>query len=69
MDAVLEGITIADASRPDMPLIYVNRAFARITGYSVADAIGKNCRFLQGEGTDPAEVARLRAAVKALWRF
>ena len=65
MDTVLEGITIADARVKDMPLIYVNRAFARITGYSVTDAIGKNCRFLQGAGTDAAEVARLRSAVRA----
>lgn len=34
-------------SQPDMPLIYANEAFARITGYSVADSLGKNCRFLQ----------------------
>lgn len=30
-----------------MPLIYANEAFARITGYSVAESLGKNCRFLQ----------------------
>ena len=64
MDSVVEGITIADAALPDMPLIYANRAFARITGYSVADTLGKNCRFLQGPGTDPEEVAVLRGAVK-----
>ena len=64
MDSVVEGITIADAGLPDMPLIYANRAFARITGYSVSDTLGKNYRFLQGPGTDPEEVASLRAAVK-----
>ena len=47
MDNTKEGITIADCSLPDMPLIYANEAFARITGYSVAEALGKNCRFLQ----------------------
>jgi len=30
-----------------MPLIYANEAFARISGYSVAESLGKNCRFLQ----------------------
>ena len=34
-------------SQADMPLIYANEAFARITGYSVAESLGKNCRFLQ----------------------
>jgi PAS domain-containing protein len=47
MDNTKEGITIADCSLPDMPLIYANEAFARITGYSVAESLGKNCRFLQ----------------------
>ncbi len=42
-----EGITIADPSRPDAPLIYVNDAFLQITGYTREDVIGRNCRFLQ----------------------
>jgi PAS domain-containing protein len=47
MDAVKEGITIADCRQPDMPLIYCNAGFSRITGYSAAEVLGKNCRFLQ----------------------
>ena len=47
MDNTKEGITIADCSQPGMPLIYANESFARITGYSVAESLGKNCRFLQ----------------------
>jgi hypothetical protein len=39
-----EGITIADCSLPDMPLIFVNAGFSKITGYSVKNTIGKNCR-------------------------
>ncbi|MEL7436027.1 MAG: PAS domain-containing protein, partial [Chloroflexota bacterium] len=42
------GISIADAQLPDMPLIYINPTFERTTGYSTLDAIGRNCRFLQG---------------------
>ena len=37
----------------DNPIIYANRAFEQITGYSAAAAIGRNCRFLQGDDTDP----------------
>ncbi|NES18598.1 MAG: PAS domain S-box protein [Symploca sp. SIO3E6] len=59
------GITIADARLPDMPLIYVNPAFEAITGYSPADVLGYNCRFLQGNKTDQPAVAELRAAIKA----
>lgn len=65
MDAAKEGITIADATTPDMPLIYVNEGFARLTGYPTAFARGKNCRFLQGPGTDPATVTELREAMTA----
>src|SRR5919202_3061367 len=59
------GIVIADARLPDMPLIYVNPAFEKITGYSAAEVLGSNCRFLQGKKTNQPAVARLRAAIKA----
>jgi len=57
------GITIADARTEEQPLIYANEGFARLTGYDVASAVGRNCRFLQGEETDPATVAALRSAI------
>ncbi len=63
LDVAAEGITIADARLPGQPLIYVNEGFERVTGYSVADVLGRNCRFLQGPGTDRAAVAEIRAAV------
>ena len=63
LDVAAEGITIADARLPDRPLIYVNEGFERVTGYSVAEVLGRNCRFLQGPASDPAAVAEIRAAV------
>ena len=63
LDVAAEGITIADARLPDRPLIYVNQGFERMTGYAVAEVLGRNCRFLQGPGSDPAAVAEIRAAV------
>jgi PAS domain S-box-containing protein len=65
MDEAPVGITVADASEPDMPLVYVNAAFERITGYSPEYAIGRNCRFLQGDGTRNEPVAEMRAAIEA----
>ncbi|WP_297797670.1 EAL domain-containing protein [uncultured Marinobacter sp.] len=47
------GIIIADAKESDFPLIYVNPAFEQITGYSGEEALGQNCRFLQGTIADP----------------
>src|SRR5271157_3470755 len=62
--ASAEGITIADARLPDNPLIYANAGFERLTGYSVAEVLGRNCRFLQGPGTDPATLDTLRTAIR-----
>ncbi|MFC5279867.1 helix-turn-helix domain-containing protein [Halorubrum rubrum] len=64
MDEAPVGITVADATRPDMPLIYANAAFERITGYPPSYAVGRNCRFLQGEETRDAPVERMRAAIE-----
>ncbi len=59
------GITIADATADDLPLTYVNAAFSALTGYAPEEVLGRNCRFLQGPDTDPAAVARVRAALEA----
>jgi sigma-B regulation protein RsbU (phosphoserine phosphatase) len=63
LSVAAEGVTIADARQPDRPLIYANQGFERITGYRVEEVLGRNCRFLQGPGTDPGVVAEIRAAV------
>ncbi len=59
------GVTISDATLPDNPLIFANPGFARLTGYSVEEAVGKNCRYLQGPGTDPDTVKRIHAALES----
>jgi PAS domain S-box-containing protein len=59
------GVVISDCSLPDMPLIYVNPEFERMTGYAADEIVGKNCRFLQGQDTDKSQVDKLRAAIKA----
>lgn len=58
------GIVIVDARLPDLPVIYVNPAFERITGYSAAEVIGRNCRFLQGKDTNQPGVQQLRKALQ-----
>lgn len=63
IEAANTGILITDARLPDHPIIYVNEAFQRITGYFKEEILGKNCRFLQGEGTDRVRVAALREAI------
>lgn len=58
------GIVIADATRHDMPLIFVNQAFVDITGYTASEAVGTNCRFLQGNQTDQPGLTTLRDAIR-----
>jgi PAS domain S-box-containing protein len=58
------GIVIADATRPDHPLTFVNAAFEELTGYSAAECLGRNCRFLQGPDTDPAAIAEIAVALR-----
>jgi PAS domain S-box-containing protein len=63
--ATTSGVTIADMTRPDSPLMYVNSAFETLTGLPRDQLLGRNCRFLQGSDTDAAAVSRIRAAVVA----
>lgn len=59
------GVIITDPAREDNPIIYVNDAFVDMTGYPRDEALGRNCRFLQGEDTEPEAVAELRAGIEA----
>ncbi|MCG5540438.1 MULTISPECIES: chemotaxis protein CheB [unclassified Halorhodospira] len=63
LDATSEGVVVADAQVPGLPVTYCNRSFKTLTGYEPEEAIGHNCRFLQGPDTDPADVDTLRAAL------
>ncbi len=64
VEASTSSISMSDAVKPDMPLIYVNPAFERITGYSRDEIIGRNCRFLQGEELDQPSLDEIRAALR-----
>ncbi len=65
--AIFSASTIAmvltNPRLPDNPIVYVNRAFERLTGYTSEMALGRNCRFLQGPQTSPAAVSELRRAI------
>ena len=65
MEAASNGIVICDAGRIDLPIVDVNPAFERITGYAADEVIGRNCRFLQGAETDSESAARMSIAIRA----
>lgn len=64
LDSCVNGVTLADPDQEDLPLVYVNKAFEQITGYTLEETVGKNCRFLQGNEHDQAGVQQLRDAIK-----
>lgn len=61
--SVDSGILICDAERADIPITFVNNGFVKMTGYSAEEALGRNCRFLQGRNTDPAAIEKMRQAI------
>lgn len=71
-DKAFEGFARAQVSMvvtnphlEDNPIVYVNQAFTRCTGYARSASIGRNCRFLQGENTSKQDVDHLRHGIEA----
>ncbi len=62
--SVTNGILITDATLPDRPITYCNAAFERMTGYTPAEILGHNCRFLQGTETNRAAIQQIRDLLK-----
>lgn len=65
LDECVNGITLADPDLDDAPIVYANKAFERLTGYSQAEIIGHNCRFLQGDDRDQAARYQIAEAIKS----
>jgi PAS domain S-box-containing protein len=62
--ASTNSIVISDPNQPDDPIVYVNPAFERTTGYAAEEVLGRNCRFLQREDRDQPALGELRTAVR-----
>jgi len=60
-----EGLVIADIGQADTPLIYVNPAFERITGYCADDVLGRNCRFLHRDDAAQPGLELVRNALRS----
>jgi len=54
-----EPMALSDPRLPDHPIIAVNKAFEEISGYTAAEIVGRNCRMLQGPGTDKDTARKL----------
>jgi len=60
------GVTLCGPAYRDTPIVYANRTFRELTGYSLAELRGRNPRLLQGPKTSDSAVADLREAV-SIW--
>ena len=62
--SVTSGISVANATIADMPLVYVNPAFEVMTGFALEEVVGRNCRFLQRGDTDQPGLTIIRQALR-----
>lgn len=62
--ATVNPVVITDPNQADNPIVYVNPAFETVTGYSAQEAVGRNCRFLQGDDRDQPELERMRTLLR-----
>ncbi|MCU4752785.1 PAS domain S-box protein [Halobacteria archaeon AArc-curdl1] len=64
IDEAPVGVVIADPNQPDLPITYVNDHFTALTGYERTEALGENCRFLQGPLTSEETLEQIRYAIE-----
>lgn len=57
------AMVVTNPRRPDNPIEIANAAFCRLTGYSESEVVGRNCRFLAGEATEPWVSEQIRTAI------
>lgn len=58
-----QNFVLSDPRLPDNPIVFASPGFYELTGYTREQVLGRNCRFLQGPGTDPKAVDVIRTAV------
>uniref|UniRef100_A0A0E0MIK9 non-specific serine/threonine protein kinase n=1 Tax=Oryza punctata TaxID=4537 RepID=A0A0E0MIK9_ORYPU len=65
LSAFQQTFVVSDATRPNHPIMYASAGFFNMTGYTSKEVVGRNCRFLQGSGTDPHEIDKIKQALAA----
>ncbi|MBI5927058.1 MAG: PAS domain S-box protein [Aquabacterium sp.] len=59
-----DGVIISSMTLPNQPIIYVNHAFERITGYEAHEVLGLNCKLLQRSDVNQPALATMREAIR-----
>ncbi len=65
LDCTLNGICVSDARRYPQPMVHVNPAFTRITGYAAHEVLGRDASILEGTLTDRDDLALLERTVRS----
>ena len=65
IQAAQRSFIISDPALPDNPIIFASKGFLELSGYPLEDVLGRNCRFMQGPGTDQTQVETLRKGIMA----
>jgi PAS domain S-box-containing protein len=63
LSAGQQNFVLSDPRLPDNPIVFATPGFYKLTGYTPEQVLGRNCRFLQGPGTDPKAVDIIRKAI------
>jgi diguanylate cyclase (GGDEF)-like protein/PAS domain S-box-containing protein len=63
-EAAPEGVVICDARAADWPVVYVNAAMEKLTGYDASYIRGRNLRFLQGDDHEQEGLGKIRSALR-----
>lgn len=64
LDSCVNGVTLSDPDLEDNPVVYANKVFEKLTGYSREEIIGRNCRFLQGNDKDQEGIKKIHKALQ-----
>jgi len=64
LEHAADAVIVVDMTVPMLPISYANGGFAQLTGWRVDEAVGRNCRFLQGKHTEGAALSQLISAVR-----
>jgi PAS domain S-box-containing protein len=59
-----QNFVITDPAMPDNPIVYASQGFLTLTGYTLDQVLGRNCRFLQGPQTNPRSVDKIRHGIE-----
>lgn len=64
LDYINSGLVISDALQKENPIIYVNKGFEKLTGYSREEAAGRSLLFLQEEAANEISIAEIKNAIE-----